>query len=880
MATFTDQIPQFNPYIQQLPVEAMVQVGMEKQKRYDEGLQKIQTQIENIAGLDVTKPLHKQYLQSKLGELGNRLKTVAAGDFSNFQLVNSVSGMTGQIAKDPIVQNAVQSTQRIRKNEKELEIARKEGKSSPSNEYVYNLELNKWMDNPDIAATFTGTFSPYTNWRKNGLEVLKALTKDSTITEDAFTVKRDAKGNVVYGADGKPQMVIADAIVRKKLAGLTPEKVQQALLQGLTPADFRQMEIDGLYSYANVTPEKLRQNVTSDHLEDVQSYEEKKAAFKTALMSTSSEPEKEELKNKIASIDKQLKYINNDYKNLIDNIDKGNVDQVKSQLFTKNAISGFSKAFSFTEVEQEYKSSPIANLAVERQKIAIDWKKFTLKFEQDERQFAASQLMEERKLATAREANEIAKGNKYAGLSAPIPQDELPTYNLNRIVDETETSRRNLAISDDNFARANGIGGEQLEALERQYNERPNGVDAKVAQYFRTTEAERRAVKANQTMILELEREATSEFGDINQLIPKNAPNVNYRLGNQVTTFTPRDFVDFNSKKSSYITVTTTPGGKTDVNYNDKKAQEELSPKDYFLYQIEKKRLTKGSQSLTSAEQAIVDNALTYQRNVNDPYQETVKEINKYINNGLTERLAQHQGMNYNIPLGTDQEKKTFAGSLLTVLSRARSQKGGLANSPEFNDATLSKIISEPGSMLGNIRVVEGTSREPAMYEITVAGKDGISTKFKLNYKDKVDIFGNMMFEPSANVRAIRPHQEQIIKMGGVSTAYDNTMTATPTNSYLSNVDFPSVTNYGVKGNIIKVGESADGPLYIILGTVYNPVTRKWQDNVDLTGVITEENINSGLRNLNDAVIYRILNDKTPTATDLKELETLSKKPF
>jgi hypothetical protein len=42
MASYTDQIPQFNPYIQQLPVEAMAQVGMEKQRRYDEGLQKIQ----------------------------------------------------------------------------------------------------------------------------------------------------------------------------------------------------------------------------------------------------------------------------------------------------------------------------------------------------------------------------------------------------------------------------------------------------------------------------------------------------------------------------------------------------------------------------------------------------------------------------------------------------------------------------------------------------------------------------------------------------------------------------------------------------------------------------------------------------------------------
>ena len=110
MASWTDKIPTFNPYVAQLPVEAMVQVGMYKQKQYDEGIQKIQTNIDNVAGLDIAKESDKVYLQSKLNQLGNDLKIVAAGDFSNFQLVNSVNGMTNQIVKDANVQAAVAST--------------------------------------------------------------------------------------------------------------------------------------------------------------------------------------------------------------------------------------------------------------------------------------------------------------------------------------------------------------------------------------------------------------------------------------------------------------------------------------------------------------------------------------------------------------------------------------------------------------------------------------------------------------------------------------------------------------------------------------------------------------------------------------------------
>ena len=218
MASFTDIIPKFNPYIQQLPVEAMVKVGMEKQKRYDEGLQKIQAQIENVAGLDVVRDIDKQYLQSKLGELGNNLKSFAASDFSNFQLVNTVSGMTGQIVKDKNVINAVQSTRTYRKGLADMETYNKEGKGSPSNDWDFKDKASRWLSSTDINTTFNAAYSPYTNYKKNALEVIKSLTKNKNITDNAFTF--DKKGN----------MVISDAILRTELAGISPEQIQQALV--------------------------------------------------------------------------------------------------------------------------------------------------------------------------------------------------------------------------------------------------------------------------------------------------------------------------------------------------------------------------------------------------------------------------------------------------------------------------------------------------------------------------------------------------------------------------------------------------------------------------------------------------------------------------
>ena len=71
MASFSDsavldKLTTFKPYVQELPIEAMVKVGMYKQEQYNQGIQKIQTSIDNIAGLDIGRDVDKAYLQSKV----------------------------------------------------------------------------------------------------------------------------------------------------------------------------------------------------------------------------------------------------------------------------------------------------------------------------------------------------------------------------------------------------------------------------------------------------------------------------------------------------------------------------------------------------------------------------------------------------------------------------------------------------------------------------------------------------------------------------------------------------------------------------------------------------------------------------------------------
>ena len=68
MASYSDTpltAASFRPYVQQLPIDAMTRVGMTKQAQYDEGVQRIQSQIDKVAGLSLMRDVDKQYLQSK-----------------------------------------------------------------------------------------------------------------------------------------------------------------------------------------------------------------------------------------------------------------------------------------------------------------------------------------------------------------------------------------------------------------------------------------------------------------------------------------------------------------------------------------------------------------------------------------------------------------------------------------------------------------------------------------------------------------------------------------------------------------------------------------------------------------------------------------------
>ena len=385
MASYTDAIAQFNPYVQQLPVELMTKVGMVKQAQYDQGVQKIQSYIDNVAGLDIMRNADKTYLQSKLGELGNKLKTVAAGDFSNQQLVNSVTGMTGQIVKDQNIQNAISSTAMYKKGVAEIEEARKKGAAPQSHIWDFTQNADEWLSGDEVGKKFSGRFTSYSgDPQKKALEAIKALHPKLQDLEIPFIIE-----------NGKITSRLAEVMQTKKINEVTPEMIHDAVAAVLNEEDYNHLAIEGKYRFQNVTSEKLSELAIKDYTSQKNDAIAEIYKLEESKKINIGDPVK------VAEIDKHIdayrKLLGDPYEGVTGKLDKelesnltnakDNPNGVKAKLYQDAFLKQFSSAFKYRDETYGYKDSPFEKVKQWKADNAFRWTKFNQETKEADRDY-------------------------------------------------------------------------------------------------------------------------------------------------------------------------------------------------------------------------------------------------------------------------------------------------------------------------------------------------------------------------------------------------------------------------------------------------------------------------------------------------------------
>ena len=534
MASFTDQIQTFNPYVSQAPlIEAMVTVGNQKQQQYDQGVQKIQGYVDSIAGMDVVNDVDKQYLQSKINELGSKLKTVAAGDFSNQQLVNSVGGMATQIVKDPIVQNAISSTAFYRKQLAEMEKAISEGKSSQANIKDFQEKANMWFSSTKPGTPFRDRYTPYRDLNKTAMEAIKALHPKLQNLDIPYVIK-----------GGKMQIgVIADAIRREKIKGIDAGQIETAIRAVMTPDDYNQLSIDANYSLDSVTPDALMGVVNTD-LENSKKFARRQIELiDNQLPKYATDPTgSDELKKQRAYYESQLG--KDDKPGTLDEqaaaelnlIRSGDVKSAKYSIYKDGFFRQFGNAFAYKEEEISFEDNPMMQVQLAKDRIQIDRdreKRQTYEFSVTSAQKAAENEI-------AAEANYLKKIE--AGLINPNAPTPLGSPSENKLLSGTrldsqiDNTVKNIS-GDVNALKARGLSDKKVEEIVADYAKNGNKSDINPA-YIPTIQSilkERKNLKALTDL-----KDITKKEAD---LLVDNDPK-NIETAKAASTFAAKNFGD------------------------------------------------------------------------------------------------------------------------------------------------------------------------------------------------------------------------------------------------------------------------------------------------------------------------------------------------
>jgi len=463
MASFTDAISTFNPYVSQLPViEEMTKLGVEKQAKYDQGIQKIQGQIDNVAGMDVYRNVDKSVLQSKLTQLGSDLKKVAASDFSNFQLVNSVGGMATQIIKDPIIQAAVSSTANIRAQEKEMEAERKKGTLTPDNLYVYQSKLSNYANSTDIKdaqgnpVIFSGKYTPHFDVFKFAKETFNEVAPDGMTWDQVYETNPDGsirhekiqvkdKSGKIQIVEGPP--IYSPVLIRMEKEGRFPQKVKETLNQIFSdPRVSQQLGITGQYNYRGYTPEMLSQKILNQKETLLGSYNDNMAQLVLEKNTGRKDAQKD--------IDDLQKIINDATANYDAYAQSAfdNPDGIKSSLYSDEVKNRYATMFGKSTIKQTTQDNPGWNANFKLQQEANDASEFAqtmrqrkLEHQDATNQWAATYAQKEREIASK------AKPKGITDLSPELADQKADIDVIHTLDNNYDNAASNFSNASDGF---------------------------------------------------------------------------------------------------------------------------------------------------------------------------------------------------------------------------------------------------------------------------------------------------------------------------------------------------------------------------------------------------------------------------------------------
>tara|TARA_R100000479_G_scaffold156667_1_gene93188 strand:- start:13678 stop:16338 length:2661 start_codon:yes stop_codon:yes gene_type:complete len=885
MASYLDNIPTFNEYVEQRPVDDMLKAGLYKQQRYEEGVQKIQDSIDNIAGLDVIRDIDKQYLQSKLNALGGQLADFAASDFSNFQLVNSVNGMTKQLASDPVILNAVGSSSAYRKQLESMQKIDADGKGSDSNRFIFNEAVNSWL-NGDINTRFDAVYKPYVNYQDQALDIVKALVQadNPQVTDVAFDY--DENGNVI---------AIRDAITKIKIEGISAAQIQSALQSGLTADAFQQMANDGRFNYAGVEAESFADDLNSAYTETFNQILAEKTNLEGILASAQEGEEKLRIQQDIEALDRQANMLRAEYQDVSSTFSTGDVESAKAKLYTTNWLKNFSNSHQNIKKSVTFETSPFKTVQLKQEEMRY-------RRENDLRNYLQRNQQHEERMEIENQKLDLLK-NPYGPVDLGFEnlKDKTNPEVIALYEADVEASLNLAEQSKNNILNKYNLNEDTLKDMLIAVAERPQSVRFDLREDLISYSEIQQNANRNADILAGLRTEAENIYPEAQM------------EGNKSFTFrdgTPGSYLEFSKIVTEIFEPefqnSRTGDGNPLFNEADIERGYKLFGVPGDFNGIDNALLSKYFDIYVAgfkdsnyifgnpfAEEYGMDGDkfknIFY--DVNDfkddyregPWSDVLNQRNEYIATELKKSNMIVQPVSIQIPLRNTEEIRTFKGVVGNLIQDDAARDGQ-------SEENLIPIID-------NLQSANVVKMGDGNYKLRIVGKTN-KAELKLSPAQYQSIFRGRFDEPP-NIAAFnrlylpsmldtRPPLTQNQFTGEwsrepqtfYSTSLDMQYETNLNNAALHGArDFPNIQLFGVSGNIVSsTNPNQDGTMFKLMLNIYDPAREQLVEGLLFPGNIARDKVVPTLQNLNDAFIFQLLYKRPPSADELQELQNAAEK--
>lgn len=342
-------IPSYDSFI-----KTYAGVATYKQEKMEKNLLALQQSIEKASSLDIDRPVDKAYYESKLNDVLSRVKKFAFADLSNMGVATHMNNIVNTLYRDENVVSAM-TAQATRKAEFErLKKDKESGKYNPANEYDFLKNDSKWYNSNTVGEKYNNSYFSPVDF-KEIYQVLKDVGVDETVIHNLYETNPDGSIKLENGVPKFNEIAI-ETIVK----GRDPSKVLTALRTAMTPAHYKQLEIEGRYMYQTKSKEQISEEIKSTIVDKLNFADQQIKRLDTLLFHYEANPDFQ-TSDLVRNLKEQRKFYENyknetlekfksDYKvqSLDDpiNMTDEEADAYRGKLYTENFIHNMAKSFS------------------------------------------------------------------------------------------------------------------------------------------------------------------------------------------------------------------------------------------------------------------------------------------------------------------------------------------------------------------------------------------------------------------------------------------------------------------------------------------------------------------------------------------------------